>query len=76
MFVSGYPDINNFCQISKINSHKSNGGWDYMVNFFDDDGYHSFPNGIHIDEDDIDRYLTADEILEYEIKISSDKYNI
>ena len=76
VYVVGYPDINNFCQISKINRYKSNGGWDYMINFFDDNGYHSFPDGIHIDESDIERHLTKEEILEFEIIKDTLKFNL
>lgn len=76
VYVVGYPDINNLCQISIINKYKYNGGWDYMVNYFDEDGYHEHPCGIHIDESDIERYLTMDETEEFESKKLTLKFNL
>jgi hypothetical protein len=76
VYVVGYPDINNFCQIYKINKYISKGEWDYMINFFDEDGYNSSSLGMYIDENDITRNLTNDEILEYKTKIDAAKFNL
>lgn len=77
--VVGYPDIAyNIGKVAKVNLYsRLNGHWDYMINFIDNDNnYHDGDLGIHIDEDDTRRKLTEDEILEFESKISSIKYNL
>lgn len=68
-FVGYGDDISNFGKINKINKSKHNRTWDYSI---------CTPevNNIYIDEDDIDRKLTIDEIEEYKIKILSKKFNI
>lgn len=80
VYVVGYPYISdNFAKIYKINNFvKAYGHWDYLISYIDtdDNTYHDKPQGIYIDEYDIERKLTDDEILDFETKISANKYNL
>ena len=79
VYVDGYPNVGNFCRISTINlNQRKFGSWDYMIDYFDesDNTYNFNQFGLHIDDDDIERLLTEDEILEFEAKIAGIKYNL
>jgi len=78
VYVEGYLSlVNNFARIYRANKFvKAYGHWDYLVNFFDEDGYISDIYGMHIDEDDIERKMTPEEIEDFESKISASKYNL
>lgn len=79
VYVVGYPSIkDNFTKISNINYYvRAYGHWDYQVYFIDgDDNIYHGAYGMHIDESDIRRKMTNEEILEFEAKIASIKYNL
>jgi hypothetical protein len=80
VYVEGYPSgiLDNFAKIYRTNKFiKAYGRWDYQVDFFDYyNNYHEGIYGTHIDEDDIDRKMTEDEISEFESKITATKYNL
>lgn len=75
VFIVGYPEFDNISKICLSNSKPSKKrGWDYLVNtFYKITGESAV---MYIDESDIDRKLTSEEIYEYEAKKDMTKYNL
>jgi hypothetical protein len=69
--------LNNFAKIYRVNKFvKAYGYWDYLINFFEENEYHDNISGMYIDESDIKRKMTNEEIAEFETKIALTKYNL
>jgi hypothetical protein len=73
VYVVGYPDTDGYCKILSVNKKLNNRTWDYMIEAYGDNN--NFWKS-YIDESDIERELTPDEIEKYEAKKDAIKYNI
>ena len=74
VYIVGYPEFDNLAKVYMVNSKSKNRSWDYLVS-----GYDNTQEKIlrtYVDQDDIERRLTDDEILEYDSRINADKYNL
>lgn len=74
VYVIGYPNMDGYCKILMVNKKLNSRSWDYMVEAYDNKKNVFWKS--YIDEDDIVRELTPDEINDYEIKKNAVKYNI
>ena len=74
VFIIGYPNFGNFAKISIVNNTNKKRNWDYLIEVYNKQK-RGFEYG-YIDDIDIERKMTEDEILEYEAKISMSKYNL
>lgn len=73
VYVTGYPNFDNLAKISLANN-TSKKNWDYLMCAREiNTGKYEYS---YIDESDIDRKLTPDEINEYEARKDIDKYNL
>ena len=74
VYVSGYSNFEPYAKILKVNKETSS-GWDYRIRAWSID-YKKMVDYFYIDEIDIERKLTPEEIEEFEIQINSNKYNL